>query len=368
MAEVVLATASEKQTWINAFMREYIRESRFMPYMGRTRSSIFRILTGSETGGASIVNVPLLGRLKGRGVEGAEVLEGNEEDLENFNDQIRTYWKRNGVVVPKSTSYRTEIDLLGAAKPELKDWASTKMKADLVSALNSIIIPGADDENGMPGTDTAVAYSAASAAQRNAYLVNNADRIQFGASVSNASSGVWATALGNVDATNDKLTGAAVSLAKRRAKKADPGLRPYRTEAGREYFVLFADSFGFRDFKNDPPVAQANRDARERGLDNPIFQDGDLIWDGVIVTEVEDFTTIAGVGASGIDVARNFLCGQSAVGIAWEQQPTPRTDPDRDYGFRPGVAIEELRGQKKISRGGVNHGVYEILTAGVADA
>lgn len=368
MAEVVLASASERQSWSNTFLREYIRQSRFMPYMGRSRTSIFRILTGSETGGASIVNVPLLGRLKGRGVEGSEVLEGNEEDLENFNDQIRTYWKRNGVVVPKSTSYRTEIDLLGAAKPELKEWAAGKMKSDLVNALGSIIIPGAADENGMPGTDTAVAYSAATAGQRNTYLVNNADRILFGASASNASSNVWATALGNIDSTNDKLTTSLISLAKRRAKKADPGITPYRTEDGREYFVLFADSYAFRDLKSDTAMQQANRDARARGIDNPIFQDGDLIWDGVIITEVEDFTTLAGVGNGGIDVARNYLCGQNSVGIAWEQQPTPKTDPDRDYGFRPGVAIEELRGQKKLSRDGTNVGVFEILTAGVADA
>jgi len=368
MAEVVLATASERQTWSNKYLSEYVRETRFMPYMGRAQTAIFRILTGSETGGASIINIPLLGRLKGRGVQDSEVLEGNEEDLENFNDQVRTRWIRNGVVVPKSTSYRTEMDLLGAAKPLLKDWAATNLKDAIVASLNSIIVPGADDENGLPGTDTAVAYASASAGQRNTHLVNNADRMLFGASKSNASSNVFATALGNIDATNDKLTTSLISLAKRMAKAADPGIRPYRTEDGREYFVLFAHPLAFRDLKNDTAMQQANRDARARGIDNPIFQDGDLIWDGVIIRETDELTVIAGAGASSIDVVRNFLCGQSAVAIAWEQQPTPRSDPDRDYGFRPGVATEELRGQKKISRGGTAYGVFEIITAAVADA
>ena len=220
----------------------------------------------------------------------------------------------------------------------------------------------------MAGTDTAKAYAAASAAERNAYLVNNADRIQFGASVANGSSNVWATALGNIDSTNDKLTGASVSLAKRRARKTDPLIKPYKTEDGRDYYVLFAESNAFRDFSRDSEVREANKDARVRGLDNPIFQGGDLIWDGVIVREIPEFDPIAGVGNGGIDVARNYMCGQSALAIAWEQQPTPQTDMDRDYKFRPGVATEELRGQKKLSRGGTVHGVYEILTAAVADA
>src|SRR5690349_4943838 len=123
MAEVTLASASERQAWSTKYLSEYNRASGFLQYMGRAQTSIFRILSGNETSGASIVNVPLLRRLKGRGVVDSEVLEGNEEDLENFNDQIVTRWRRNGVVVPKSTSYRTELDLLNAARPLLSDWA-----------------------------------------------------------------------------------------------------------------------------------------------------------------------------------------------------------------------------------------------------
>lgn len=370
MAEVVLASASERQNFSTNYLAEYIRESGFKPYMGRNERSIFRILTGNETGGASIINVPLVRRLKGRGVVDSEVLEGNEEDLENFNDQIKTRWRRNGVVVPKSTSYRTELDLLGAAKPMLKDWASERMRDEIINNLNSIIIPGATDANGMAGTDTAVKYVDATAAQRNTYLVNNTDRILFGASKANGSSGVFATALATVDNTSDKMSTAIQSLAKRMAKRADPHIRPFRTEDGREYYVHLMGSLPFRDLKNDTAMQQANRDARERGIDNPIFQDGDLIWDGVISHEVPelDDAILAGAGTGSIDVARTFLLGQSAIGIGWEQQPTPKTDPDRDYGFRPGVAIEELVGMKKLSWGGTNFGVMEVVVAAVADA
>lgn len=368
MAEVVIASASERQKWSNTYWSEYIRESGFMPYMRRSSNSIFRILTGGETGGASIVNIPLMARLKGRGVQDNEVLEGNEEDLANFNDQVRTVWIRNGVVVPKSTSYRTEMDLLGAARDGLKNWAAENMRDSIIANLGSIIIPGATDTNGMAGTDTAVTYAASTAGQRNAYLVANTDRILMGIAKANTSSGVWATSLANVDSTNDKLSTSMISLAKRMARTADPHIRPFRTEDGREYFVLFTPSLPFRDLQNDTAMQQANRDARERGIDNPIFQDGDLIWNGVIIREIPELPVIAGAGASSIDVARSYLCGQSAIAIAWEQQPTPRSDPDRDYGFRPGVATEELRGMKKVSWGGANYAVFELVTSAAADS
>lgn len=368
MAEVVLATASERQEWHNTFFKDYVRQSSFSAYMGKGENNIFRVL---REGGASIVNFPYIGKLTGRGVMDAEVLEGNEEDLENANDQIRTRWRRNGVTVPKSTSYRTELDLLGAAKPALQDWAARNLRNDLTATLKAILIPGQVDESGLPGTDTQVAYEQATAAQRNAYLANNRDRILIGKERANSASGNWATALGNVDAVNDTLTPAVVSSAKRLVRgegEYDDGMQPYVTKDGREYFVMFANPRAFRDLKNDPVMVAANREARERGLDNVLFQDGDLMWDGVIIHEVPHLGVIPAAGASGIDVARNFLCGRSAIGVAWGQRPELRTDMDRDYKFRPSVGIEELRGQKKLSKGGKLFAMAEVITAATPDA
>jgi hypothetical protein len=108
-----------------------------------------------------------------------------------------------------------------------------------------------------------------------------------------------------------------------------------------------------------------------RGLatwENPIFQDGDLIYDGIIHREVPEIDAIAqntggtysldAVGAASCDVRPVFLCGAQAVGIAWGQEPTPRTDNVKDYAFRPGVAIEELLGVKKlcVQRQDAGHG------------
>lgn len=377
--EVILASASEKQTWVTKFLKEYVRESGFMPYMGTAEDNIIRIRNELKTEGGAYINIPLVTRLKGRGVRGAEVLKGNEDDLGNFNDQVRIDWIRNGVKVPKSTSYKTDIDLFDAAKPALRTWDAELLRDDTIDAFGSIIIPGTADANGIAGTDSAVLYSAATATQRNTFLTNNSDRILFGASKSNASSGVFATALGNIDNTADKLTAATATLAKRMARTAGQAtgsinIRPFKSDmtAGREWFVMFCNSLSFRDLSLDTTIINANTQARAREGDamerNPLFQDGDLLYNGIIFREIPEIPVLTGAGAGGIDVGPNYLCGQSAITVAYGQDPMFRTDLKEDYEFRPGVAIEELRGIKKTSYAGKQYGIVTVYTAAVADA
>jgi N4-gp56 family major capsid protein len=369
MAEVALASASERQKWITNYFAEYVRNSGFKPYMGRGNNSI--IISKyelTEEAGKSI-NIPLITRLKGTGVTGSTSLDGNEEELGNYNCNISLDWRRNAVRVPKSTSYKTELDLFGAAKDMLRTWEAEKLRDDVIKAMLSVVTTG----------DTTVLLADSSAANRNAFNAANTDRLLFGKLRSNYSA-TWATAMGNLDTTDDKCTVASMSLAKRIAKNADPHIRPYRTGDGREYFVAFHGSRTFRDLKADTTMTQANREARSRegnGMDdNPIFQDGDLLYDGIIHREVPEIDDVAAagtynltaVGASSADVRPVFLCGAQSVGIAWGQEPTPRTDMTKDYSFRPGVAIEELLGVKKLAFNGVQQGMVSCFFCAAADS
>lgn len=374
MAEVVLASASEKQVWMSKYFQEYVRTSRFMPYMSNGDLNkggiiITRYELQSESG--KTINIPFIGRLKGPGVTGSAVLDGAEEELTNYNMPITIDWRRNAVRVPKSTSFKTEINLLNAGRDGLVTWEAEKFRDDLINAFGAAVI----DVNG--GTVTILASTAAN---RNTWAAANADRLLFGVAKSNYSA-TYATALGNCDTTNDKCTSASMSLAKRMAKAADPHIRPFRVADGdgREYYVCFHGSRTFRDLKADATIVAANKDARSRegaGMkDNPIFQDGDIEYDGMIhreVPEIDAWATATGVydasGASSADVRPVFLCGAGAVGVAWGQEPTPRTDFLKDYGFRPGVAIEELLGVKKINYNGVQNGILTAHFAAAADS
>jgi hypothetical protein len=370
MAETTLLTASEKQVWISDYFKEYVRASGFKPYMSADPESIINVKYELQNESGKTINIPLITRLKNNGVTGSGILQGNEEQLGNFNCAISVDWRRNAVVVPKSTSFRTEIDLLGAARTMLKVWESEKLRDDIISAMLSV--------------ELGVAWSGSNATARNLWLTSNSDRTLFGAAIANAVSGVMVTALATLDTTADKLTTTLGSFIKRIAKVADPHIRPFKTDGGREFFVMFCGSRAFRDLKLDTVMINANRDARARegrGMDeNPLFQDGDLQYDGVIyreVPEIDAYCTaqggLDGAGSS-TDARPCFLCGAQALAVAWGQEPTPRTDRLNDYEFRPGVAIEELLGVRKLfyadGAAGVikQHGMATLWVAAAADA
>jgi hypothetical protein len=378
MAETILATASERQAWTTQYFQEYVRQSRFRPYMTNAdmnKGGVILTKFQPESEHFRTINIPFIGRLKAAGVTGATVLDGNEEELTNYNCPITIDWRRNAIRLPKSTTFRTEINLWDAARDALQVWESEKLRDDIIKALGAVVV----DTSG-----TCVNFDLASAAQQNAWVAANADRVLFG-SLKSHYSATFATACGNVP-TTDTCSAAIMSLGKRLAKTADPHIRPIRATDGdgREFMVAFHGARTFRDLKADTAMINANTQARSRespGLkDNPLFQDGDLLYDGIVHRETPEIdayfdsansgggAALNGAGGSAKDLRPVFLCGGGAVGIAWGQEPTPRTDTIKDFGFRPGVAIEELLGVKKIAFNGLQNGLVTIFCAAGADA
>lgn len=373
MSEVTLASASEKQVWVKNYVKEYVRDSRFLPFMSNAdvnKGGIFLTKYELQEESGKTINIPFIGRLTGSGVTGSQVLTGAEEELTNYNMPISIDWRRNAVVVPKSTSYKTEINLLNAARDGLLTWESEKLRDDVIKGLASVVI----DVNG-----TTVNFDAATAGNKNTWAAANQDRLLFGHQLSNYSA-TFATAAATLTTASDKATVATLGLAKRMIKAANPRIRPWKVESqkGREFYVAFHGSRSFRDFAADTTMVNANTNARAREndgwKDNPLFQDGDLFYNGVLhreVPEIDDYCAAAGfngIGNSSADVRPIFVCGAGAVGIAWGQMPTPRTKQDTDYGFRPGVGIEELLGVKKVNYNGKDNGMVTLFVAAAADS
>lgn len=357
MAETILNSALTVSRWRKDYFKDYVRASRFRPYMGRNKSNIIITMYELQTQAGKTINVPFISGLVGSGVSGSQVLEGNEEELVTANMPISIDWRRNGVVVPKSESYKTEIDLLDAARDELRIWESEMLRKDILRELLAMTT----------AAGATIPYATASEAEKDAWLALNSDRVIFGKDVSNNSGNDHSASLANIDTTNDRATAALLTKVKRRMKAAK--ITPYQIEDGREYFVWFTGSRAFRDLSEDASIVAANREARERNVNtNPLFQGGDLIYQGVIIREEEEISVLSGVGASSSDVEPSYMCGAASIGIAWGQEPAPKTDRDRDYGFRPGVAIEELLGTKKINEAGVQRGVHTVYVSAPADS
>jgi len=353
MALTTVDTNNKLIRFTKEINREYVRENLFSPYMGEDMNSIIRIRNEPKQGG-EIMNIPFVKRLKGAGV-GQGTLVGFEEKIDNYGMRLKVDWARNAVVTNNAEEQKDSADIFGDAKPLLSDWGKSRQRDDIIKALMALpteTLPAADV------TVNGILYEAASAGQRDAWMAANADRVQFGALRSNSVSNVHATALATLDITNDKLTAANLSLLKRVAMNADPHIRPYKTRDGYEYFVAFAGTNTFRDLKLD--LLPYNKDSRPRegnGMDkNPLFQDGDLIFDGIIVRQVPEisgfvtstWTNMLTAGTTSNRVEPVFLCGQQAAALAWGKMAHPTFRKEDDYQFLTGVGIEMCYGAVKM--------------------
>ena len=360
MATTTARTGLTPQQWDDQFFTAYVRDNRFKRYMGTDENSIIQLKEDLTKKKGDKVTFALVNELTNAGVTGNQTLEGNEEGLDSRSHALTVAPLRHAVAITEWDEQKSAIDLRDAGKMMLKMWAMTKMRDGILSALGSI--------NG-------VAYASASESQKDAWLVDNADRVLFGAAKSNNSSNDHSASLANIDNTADKLTPGAVSLMKRIAQTASPKVRPIRLNEDEEWYVLFAGTRAFRDFSQNATVTQANRDARTRGVDNPLFTGGSLLWDGVIVREIPEISVLTGVGAGSIDVEPAYLVGAQALGVGWAQR-TKTTTNVRDYGFLHGVGVSEIRGIEKLTFGSgagdtddkKDHGLVTGFFAGVADS
>lgn len=335
MADTTAATGLTVQQWDDKFFTEYVRENRFKPVMGTNENAVIQLKNDLTKKRGDSITFALVNRLTNAAVTGSDVLEGNEEDMTSRSHKLVVDKLRNAVRTSEIEEQYSAISLRDAAREVLKTWIMEETRDDIIKAMGSI--------NG-------VDYASASEVQKDAWLVDNADRVLFGALKSNNAANDHSASLANIDNTADKLTASALSLMKRIATSADPKLRPIRTTEDEQWFIVYAASLPFRDLKDDTTITQAQREALARGRTNPLFTGGDLMWDGMIIKEIEDIGVLTGVGAGAIDVAPVYLNGAQSIGIGWAKRTTSKEE-EFDYGDKHGVAIEEIRGIEKLTFG-----------------
>lgn len=356
------------QVWLSKFIGEYVSGSGYKRYMGSSDTSIIRVMEELKKGGEAI-NIPLSTQVKGRGVRNDEQLSGNEAVMGFANDQVRVGVIRQAVKITENQTYKTVLDLFGAARSRLKDWFAVNLRNSINDALKSVIVKGTVDEFGF-GNDTKVLYENANATQLNDHLTNNSDRIQVGANDSQVANN-WTSSLATLSRTTDAMSFAVLRAARDKAKEsefAEDGLRvsPVMAdeEEGTENYVAFLTSKQINDLKKDPEY-QANyrSNPAPTHTSNPLWKGGDIMVDGIIVREIASLRPLGKVGATANDlVSMGFLCGQNAVVVAYGKSLAPISESE-DYDFRKGVGLMEIRGQTKVSFNGKQFGVVTILTA-----
>jgi N4-gp56 family major capsid protein len=377
MANSVSVDALRNELWRKELFKDVIDGMYFTQneLMGEGDNNIVQTFSELKKSQGDTITVPLTAKLNGAGVTGDSELEGNEEAIQPYYDQISIDQVRNAVrLTGKLDSQKNSYDMYMDAKDKLSIWAQEFLERQIfmklggVSALTLTDTTGAVYSGSATWSNTAdaipTATEAAAAVQDFTYRYINADASQ---------------GLDGIAAT-DVLTTALISRAKMVAKLASPSVRPLRIN-GQDFYVMFIHPKQAWDLKNASGSiwAQAQREADVRGEKNRIFTGSLGVWDGVILFEHEYVPQLTGDGASvvfstgnttyapnGVTVYRSLLCGRQAVGAAFTSESFRMSEETFDYGNKKGVATGIIGGVQKMMFNSKNYGVVTVDTGATA--
>lgn len=331
MTDTTPATGLVVQQWEDKFFQEYLHDGGFKALMGTSETSVIQVKEDLTKKAGDSITIALVNRLNNAAVTGTSTLEGNEEDMSSRSLRIYVDKRRNAVRVAEMSEQKSAISLRQAGRATLLDWAMEDTRDLIIEALGSI--------NGTKFVDRTTAGA-------DAWLVDNADRVVFGA----ASAGFTdlSADLALLDTTADLFNATALDAMVLKAKTCTPKIRPMRDPGnGKRYYVAFANPYAFKNLRDslDTEVLASTVVQMEA---SKLFEGGDIFWNGVIVKETDNIPIYENLGNGGTtEVTPVYLCGAQALAVAYAKRWKSVTE-EFDYGDKYGVAIEAIYGVRKI--------------------
>jgi N4-gp56 family major capsid protein len=334
MAQSVAATGLTVQQWDDKFFTQYIQEGGFKTLMGQDEASVIQVKEDLSKKAGDSVTFAAVNRLQNVATTGTAVLEGNEEDMTSRSLRVYVDKRRHAVRIPEMEEQRSAISLRDAAKATLLDWSVEDTRDLIIGAMGSI-----------DGT----AFADRTATIGDGWLVNNSDRIYFGAGVGSFTD--LSADLAQLDTTNDLFNATALDGMILKAKTASPKIRPMRDPGnGKRYYIAFANPYAFKNLRDSLASSYLNQTIVEMQA-SKLFEGGDLMWNGCIVKEIDDLPVYADLGNGGTaEVTPVYLCGAQALGVAYAKRFRTVTQ-EFDYGDKFGVAIDGIYGVRKLMFG-----------------
>jgi N4-gp56 family major capsid protein len=314
----------EKRLWVEAKRAMFFE--RFMgdevPTGDTTSASSYRdivyVSTDLSKSPGDTITIGLAYQLQGQGVSGNNQMEGNEEAISFYSfsvtlDRIRNAILWDDVMMGQKSPY----EIRNTAKTLLADWLAQKLETMIVDALSNSPSSG---------------------------------RVLYGGD---------ATSDDTID-SNDVFSTNLIERAVRKAKLAQPKIRPIKIN-GKEYYVILAHPYQIKDLRTESAWLQAQREANVRGDENPIFSGAVGVWAGAIIYEYERIKTYSNWGSDGeTPGARALLLGAQAVAMCfgkkvyWKERVT-------DYDSI-GVQVGSIVGIAKTKFNNVDYGVIALDT------
>ena len=331
MTDTTPATGLVVQQWEDKFFQEYLHDGGFKSLMGTNENAVIQVKEDLTKKSGDSITIALVNRLNNAAVTGTSTLEGNEEDMASRSLRIYVDKRRNAVRIAEMSEQKSAISLRNAARATLLDWAMEDTRDLVILALGSL--------NGTAFVDRTAAIA-------DAWLVDNADRVLFGAAAAGLAD--MSADLALLDTTADLFNATALDAMVLKAKTCTPKIRPMRDPGnGKRYYVAFANPHAFKNLRDslDTEVLASTVVQMEA---SKLFEGGDIFWNGVIVKETDNLPIYENLGAGGTaEVTPVYLCGAQALAVAYAKRWRTVTE-EFDYGDKYGVAIDGIYGVRKI--------------------
>ena len=348
--EILTDNGLTQEQWDDQLFTEYLAELQWKHFMGKGPTAIIQVKEELTKEDGDAITIGMRGRLTGGRVDGNGTGIGNEGTLDFFNQRITidNYRRLVRIRNVRMSNKRVGFNVLEQAKLALEDEAAQDLNADITDAL----------------CDTA------SGRVRGRYL--------YGAADSNWNA-THATALANIDSTNDRLTTDAIEIMKRKAVipvNALVKIRPMKVKSGKNvenWFCGHFHTYNFRDLrKYDAAWVNAHLNIPPQSNEmSPLYTGAWFkgAWEGVLMYEYDQMPLDATAGASSIQVSHGLVLGAQAAAVVWGQR-SKFGEEDIDVKHTKVYELHEIRGIQKLvfnrstpEDNGVVHGFF----AAVAD-
>lgn len=323
MADTEFATGAAEtvKRWAAKLWAEMPREIYFGKFMKENdMNTIIEVKRDLEGQPGDKLTFTLLRKLSGGGVAGDEVLEGNEEQMNFFSDDVTLDQIRNAVRLKgRLSERRTAFDQRQSAKNVLKTWLAEFIDDDIFTQ-----------------------FATATSAQRIVY-------------------GGDAVSTATID-SGDTITVAKIESMVAKAQKASPKIWPVRVTEGDYYVLCVHTDVGF-DLRQSTQWLDASQEAGPRDYgENNLFTGRLGVIGGVVIHGHEKIPIASNWGATADQSgASNLFFGRQAGLFAWGRRPE-WWEKEFDYGARTGFAIGAIYDFTKAVFDSVDHATMELRT------
>jgi N4-gp56 family major capsid protein len=301
------------------------------------------VITDLEQGAGDLVSFDMFVQLKGRGTYGDDVLEGNEEDLTSFTDEIKINQVRHGVTPGgKMNQKRTINDLRAIAKVKLERWHASHFDDVVMTTLGGGRGHAKDLYIGMGATAPIRGASE--------YTQYDEDSIVYGGSATSKAS-LTASDTMTLDLIDELVLNA------KRGGKADGEFRMEPLEeSAEEYYMLTLSPEQIHDLRKDTGTGGwldiQKAAAASNGYQNHIFKGSAGEYNKVHIKEVNSVVTYNDFGAgNNIKAHTGVFMGRQAAVVAFGSASDKNLranweEKEKDYGNQVGISAGMVYGTK----------------------